>query len=392
MYKLRSSSKFLRLGQRTLVRHATSSTRGDHPVINSSNLHALKVINPDSGMPTTVSPLFNPNIVGRVPPEPNRPEIDIPKDRGCYADPEKKALLAVAEPVDLTISVGTELKGCQLSRLNHKQLDELALLIAERGVVFLRNQDITSDQQAEMFEYFGPLEKHPGQKGGKYFHLPPMSEIHERSDLNHSPWPGVDWHSDTSFEINPPCFTMLRMETHPTVGGDTAWTSSYGLYDELSPAMKKIVEGLHAVHTSRHMYETMCDMWLQTPNRPPMDSHHPAVITHPVTGLKALNINIGWCDGFAELNKAESDALMNFFRWHIHSADDHYVRWKWEPGSVAIWDNRCVLHRIIPSKYRGPLRTGIRTVTKGAKPVFDPNSLGRREKEELEEKRSKISK
>lgn len=61
----------------------------------------------------------------------------------------------------------------------------------------------------------------------------------------------------------------------------------------------------------------MCDMWHQTPNRPPLDTHHPAVITHPVTGLKALNVNIGWCDGFAELNKAESGKIKNNCRASI---------------------------------------------------------------------------
>ena len=58
-----------------------------------------------------------------------------------------------------------------------------------------------------------------------------------------------------------------------------------------------------------------------------------------MTGLKALNINGGFVTGFAELKKEESDNLINFFRYHIHSADDHYVRWKWDAGSVAMWDN-----------------------------------------------------
>jgi hypothetical protein len=75
------------------------------------------------------------------------------------------------------------------------------------------------------------------------------------------------------------------------------------------------------------------------PNRAPIDTHHPAVRTHPVTGLKALNVNGGFVTGFAELKKEESDNLINFFRYHIHSADDHYVRWKWAVGSVAMWDN-----------------------------------------------------
>jgi alpha-ketoglutarate-dependent taurine dioxygenase len=67
-----------------------------------------------------------------------------------------------------------------------------------------------------------------------------------------------------------------------------------------------------------------------------------------VTGLKALNVNGGFVTGFAELKKEESDNLINFFRYHIHSADDHYVRWKWAVGSVAMWDN-VSLFMAIPS-------------------------------------------
>ncbi len=145
------------------------------------------------------------------------------------------------------------------------------------------------------------------------------------------------------------------MEEHPAVGGDTAWLSQYGLYDALSDAMKRFVDGLHAVHTSRLQCkphspailsltltipdDTILDSWQVGPNRPPIDTHHPAVRTHPVTGLKALNVNGGFVTGFAELKKEESDKLLEFFRYHIHSADDHYVRWKWAVGSVAMWDN-----------------------------------------------------
>jgi sulfonate dioxygenase len=85
--------------------------------------------------------------------------------------------------------------------------------------------------------------------------------------------------------------------------------------------------------------DTILDSWGGKPNRPPIDTHHPAVRTHPITGLKALNVNLGFVTGFAELKKAESDALLQFLKLHIHSADDHYVRWKWEAGSVALWDN-----------------------------------------------------
>jgi alpha-ketoglutarate-dependent taurine dioxygenase len=100
------------------------------------------------------------------------------------------------------------------------------------------------------------------------------------------------------------------------------------------------------------------------------------VRTHPVTGLKALNVNPGFVTGFAELNKKESDNLLQFFEYHLHSADDHYVRWKWAVGSVAMWDNRCTVHRVIPGTYDAP-RRGIRTTVFGEKPFLDEASESR---------------
>jgi sulfonate dioxygenase len=149
--------------------------------------------------------------------------------------------------------------------------------------------------------------------------------------------------------------------------------------------LRKFVESLHAVHTSILQYDTILDLWGTGPDRPPIDTHHPAVRTHPVTGLKALNVNPGFVTGFAELKKKESDNLLQFLGYHIHSADDHYVRWKWEVGSVAVWDNgqafhsnllsfagnanllrRCSLHRVIPGTYKGT-RRGVRTTVFGEK-------------------------
>jgi sulfonate dioxygenase len=141
-----------------------------------------------------------------------------------------------------------------------------------------------------------------------------------------------------------PLYSMLRMEEHPTIGADTAWVSQYGLCDALSDAMKRFVDGLHTAHTSRlqctctsppfntvitnNLDDMILGSWQVGPNRPPIDTHHPAVRTHPVTGLKALNVNNGFVTSFPGLKKEESDKLLQFFRFHIHSADDHYVRWK----------------------------------------------------------------
>ncbi|KAE8387866.1 alpha-ketoglutarate-dependent sulfonate dioxygenase [Aspergillus alliaceus] len=341
-----------------------------------AHLESRKHISPDSGFPITLHPSFNPKINQHVPPEPIREAFIPPRDRAFFADPEKKALFSVAKPVDLTESIGTLLENVQLSQLDEQQLDELALLVTERGVVFFRDQDLTTENQVELFQHYGVLDKHPAQK---YVNIHGSREDH-REIANYTPWPSGEFHADTSFEVNPPSYSLLRMEEHPDVGGDTAWVSQYGLYDALSKAYRIFLDGLHAVHTSRLQYDTILDLWGVGPNRSPIDTHHPAVRTHPVTGLKALNVNTGFVTGFAELKKLESDKLLDFLTHHIHAADDHYVRWKWAVGSVAMWDNRCTIHRVIPGRYKGN-RRGIRTTVFGEKPYLDPASESRDERQ-----------
>lgn len=120
-----------------------------------ANLEARKHISPDSGFPITLHPLFNPKIRDHNPPEPTRKEFFPEKDRALFADPEKKALFAVAKRVDLTESIGTVLENVQLSQLTEQQLDELALLVTERGVIFFRDQDLTTEQQVKLFQHYG---------------------------------------------------------------------------------------------------------------------------------------------------------------------------------------------------------------------------------------------
>lgn len=195
-----------------------------------AHLSARQHVSPDSGFPITLHPAFNQKINGHIPPEPVRRPAIVKKDRASFADPEKKALFAVATPRDLTESIGTLLEGVQLSRLDGKQLDELALLVNERGVVFFRDQQLDTEQQVKMFEHYGVLDKHPAQKDQRHVIIKGSTEDH-REILSYTPWPSGDFHADTSFEINPPSYSLLRMEEHPPVGGDTAWVSEW---DELT--------------------------------------------------------------------------------------------------------------------------------------------------------------
>jgi sulfonate dioxygenase len=125
-----------------------------------ASLESRKHISPDSGFPITLHPHFNVRVASHVPSNAIREPFNPPKDRAHFADPEKKALFAVAKRVDLTEGVGTLLENVQLSQLNEQQLDELALLVTERGVVFFRDQNLTTDKQVELFQHYGIILRH----------------------------------------------------------------------------------------------------------------------------------------------------------------------------------------------------------------------------------------
>ncbi|GAA5865056.1 hypothetical protein JCM8547_007697 [Rhodosporidiobolus lusitaniae] len=334
----------------------------------------------------SVSPLFNPIITSHVPPDPPHQERVPEPDRAAFADPEKKALLSAATKVDhLTGSIGTELHGIQLKELTAQQKDELTLLVAERGVVFFRGQDLSVDEQVKFFSHLGELDTHPAQKDTKFVTISENTFDH-RDALKRHPWPLAAFHADTSFELNPPSYSMLVMRESPETDGDTVWTSQYGAYDALSPAMKKVASELHAVHSSRLQYETILTLWGGTPRRAPIDTVHPLVREHPVTKLRALNFNPGFVIGIDELKKAESDALCKFFTDHINEAHDHQVRWRWGPVSehsvsVAFWSNTVSVHRVVPGKYTEK-RYGTRTTVFGERPFLTAESEGREEREE----------
>ncbi|KAF2649798.1 TauD-domain-containing protein [Lophiostoma macrostomum CBS 122681] len=293
-------------------------------------------------------------------------EFEPPKDRAYYADPTKKSLLDAATKVNkLTPYIGTELEGVQLSQLTNAQRDELALLAAERGVVFFRDQDITIDQQYELTKHYGLQDRDPSQVDPRH-----VTILGRDDDIRAFANYGSDFHSDHSFEANPPAYTILRLIRVPETGGDTIWTSQTALYDKLSPHFQDLFDKLQGVHTSEHGYVNAINRGTQ-PFRPPVRRTHPLVRTHPVTKVKSLFYNPAFVIHLEGLEGAEALHTLQFLKEHLHSADDLTVRWKWAPGSVAIWDNRVVAHRAVPGGYNPQEREGKRTCIFGEKPFFD---------------------
>ncbi|KUJ17647.1 TauD-domain-containing protein [Mollisia scopiformis] len=311
---------------------------------------------------------ITPAVLAYVPPDPPLEQFEPARDRAFFADPTKASLLSQASSIEaLTPYIGTELKGVQVSQLTDAQKDELALLVAERGVVFFRDQDITLEQQHALAAHYGKQDRDPSQQDPRHVTILGHDFNIRAKDRN-----VAAYHGDHSFEVNPPSYTLLRMLRTPETGGDTIFTSQVALFDKLSPTFQKAFEGFFGIHSSEKYYLNSINGGGK-PRRAPIITEHPLVRTHPVTHLKSLNYNPLFVTGVKGLNDRESFHTLNFLYDHLHSADDLTVRWKWTPDSIAFWDNRVVVHRAVPGGYEPSSREGKRTAIFGERPFFDPS-------------------
>ncbi|KAL1900578.1 hypothetical protein Sste5346_002301 [Sporothrix stenoceras] len=303
------------------------------------------------------------------------------EDAGARADKSKKALFSAATKVtDLTAHIGTEIEGLQLKDLTDQQRDELALLIAERSVVFLRNQDLTPQQQRSLGQHYGEVEVHPqvpqvpGVEGVTVI-WPDLQATERTADFRH-PGGASRWHTDLVHEHQPAGITHLHNDTVPPVGGDTLWASGYAAYEKLSPEFRKIIDGRQAVYRSAHPY-----LDRNKPEAGPqyVERIHPLVRVHPATGWKALWVNRAMTDRIVGLDKAESDVILNYLYDVFEKNVDIQVRFKWTPNTSALWDNRITIHNASWDYGGRHPRHGTRVTSLAEKPYFKADAPTRRE-------------
>ncbi|KAH0524161.1 hypothetical protein TsFJ059_009064 [Trichoderma semiorbis] len=302
-------------------------------------------------------------------------------DAGARADKSKKNLFAAATKItDLTTNIGTEIEGLQLKDLTPEQRDELALLIAERSVVFFRNQDISPQQQKELGEWYGEVEIHPqvpqvpGVAGVTV--IWPDLRATEQPPNFRKPGGASSWHTDLVHEHQPAGITHLHNDTVPPIGGDTLWASGYSAYEKLSPDFRKIIDGKYAVYRSAHPY-----LDRENPEAGPkyVERTHPLVRVHPATGWKALWVNRSMTDRIVGLDRAESDVILNYLYDVYEKNVDIQLRWKWTPGTSVLWDNRITIHNAAWDYAGKHPRHGTRVTSLAEKPFFDPNAPTRRQ-------------
>ncbi|KAJ5566092.1 hypothetical protein N7535_007730 [Penicillium sp. DV-2018c] len=261
-------------------------------------------------------------------------------DHGKDADPTFPDLLSEQVKVDeLTPFIGSEIHGVQLSQLSDKAKDQLALLVAKRRVVVFRDQDFASRPIQEVVDYAGYFGRHHihqtsgAPKGFPEIHLV-FRGADDRTGQNflEQRTNTITWHSDVTFEKQPPeqpsCTSSTAQQPAATLSSPTWCTRISAVHS----GVEQVNASLNGGGIAR---------------RDPIQSEHPIVRTHPVTGEKALYVNPQFTRYIVGYKKEESDYLLKFLYDHIALSQDTQVRVRWQPGTVVVWDNRVACHSAV---------------------------------------------
>jgi taurine dioxygenase len=266
------------------------------------------------------------------------------------------------EVTKLTPHIGAEIAGVDLSHpLGNQQFQEVHDALMENLVIFFRDQHLTHDQHKDFGRRFGNLVAHPASRHSPEGH-PEILTIH--ADENSQHVAGEEWHSDVSCDETPPMGSILYLTEIPPSGGDTLFASMYAAYDRLSDPIKKLLDGLTATHDGEPVYRGRFGYAPGEKGFP--RAEHPVVRTHPVTGRKALFVNGNFTTRINGLTKLESDALLQMLYRHAETPE-FQCRFRWQPNSVAFWDNRCVQHHAMWD-YFPQRRHGYRVTVEGDRP------------------------
>lgn len=254
-------------------------------------------------------------------------------------------------------------KGCgalvtdvQLATASEDQIQEIREAFIDHGVVFFRDQSLTPEQHLAFARRIGDIVVN------KFFMaLPGFPEIAEVGKQKEQKMNiGGGWHTDHSYDAEPALGSILVARTLPERGGDTWFANLAAAYDALPEELRQKLERLQARHSNRHIYGED-GFYAQTDLADRLNGQdsvgeatHPVVIVHPESGRKILYVNPAFTVGIEGMEKAEARELLD--QLYKHAVKDEFVcHFNWEPGSVALWDNRSTWH-FAQNDYQGKER------------------------------------
>jgi taurine dioxygenase len=265
-------------------------------------------------------------------------------------------------------ALGAEISGVDLAEpLDAQTVAAIRRAWLDHLVLFFRDQSLTPAQFLAFARRFGEPIEYPFVRGLEEAPqvIPVLKREHETANF------GGIWHSDTTYLEIPPMASLLIAREVPPAGGDTEFANMYRAFETLSPGLQRLLEPLRAVHssaladTARTREDRVKDS-ARHDARASYAAEHPVVRVHPETGRKALYVDVAHTERFADMTREESAPLLRYLFQHQVRAE-LTCRFRWRPGSIAFWDNRCAQHNAI-NDYAGHRRLMHRITLAGDRP------------------------
>ncbi len=248
----------------------------------------------------------------------------------------------------LTLHIGAEISGVDLSQpLSDEQRTAINDAFLKWKVVFFRGQNLDHAAHVEFARQMGE----PTIGHAVFGHVEEFPEIYSVAKFRTAqvnpamkmakPWTG--WHTDITAAINPPKASILRGVTIPPYGGDTLWTNLAVAYQGLSEPMRAIVDTLRGIHRFQAAADTGNAAYNERVQRREMETEHPLVTVHPETGERQLFVSPSFLKSIVGFSPRESERILELLWEHVVRTE-YTVRFKWQPGDIAMWDNRATAH------------------------------------------------
>ncbi|OOS07117.1 taurine dioxygenase [Moraxella cuniculi DSM 21768] len=268
-------------------------------------------------------------------------------------------------------SIGAIITGVDLNELNDEILADIKQALLKHQVIFFRNQNLQTPSQVALAKSFGSLHIHPV--------FPTIDGIPEVIVLDSHETDLRDnelWHTDVTFSKTPPLGCVLRAVKIPPTGGDTFWASGTAAFAALPSDIQEKIKPLTAMHDIRLSFPKERFGGVSEEERQKLEEiyrknppvSHPVVRTHPETGEPILFVSEGFTSHINELPEDEGKKLLDFLTQHA-TKEEFHLRWQWQEGDVAIWDNRCTQHKAL-FDYGDAHRIMHRATINGDEPYF----------------------
>lgn len=268
---------------------------------------------------------------------------------------------------------GADIFGADLSKpLDAVQVAEIRDAYFDNGIVVFHDQDMSHEDHIRFARYFGDLEVHPIVNGMEGH--PEIIKVLKPANQNATF--GTGWHTDNSFFERPSLGSVLYGVTIPPKGGDTLYASQYAAYDALSDGMKRMLGGMTAIHSAKYAYTSASAEEKYDTDGPITyrrseavydEVEHPVIRTVAETVRKALYVNPLFTIRFKDMTEEESAPLLKYLYEHA-TRPEFQCRIRWQPKSVAFWDNRAVQHYAMDDYFQYE-RMLFRVTVNGERPV-----------------------